>query len=112
VESLDKAFGDDPTAAQDVTVSDCRVVDEYGNKSTQATITITNSTADAQTYLITVSVNDAAGARVGEINAVSNSLGAGQTTTLTGINARGLANESARPGPATCTVADVDRFNS
>jgi hypothetical protein len=87
-------------------------VEEYGTKSAQATITVTNSTAETQTYPITVSVNDADGERVGEINAFSNSLASGQTTTLSGINARGLANESARPGPATCTVADVDRFPS
>lgn len=112
VESLDRAFGNDPAAAQDVTVSDCSVIAEYGTKSTQATIKVTNSTTETQTYSITVSVNDDSGARIGEINAFANSLSAGQSTTLSKLNARGLANDEARTGSATCTVADVNRFPS
>lgn len=112
VAKLDQAFGNDPAAAQDVTVANCAVVSQYGNKSTQATIKVTNPTAVTQTYSITISVNDKAGARIGEINAFSNSLAAGQSATLTGLNARGLADDTARPGPASCTVADVNRFAS
>jgi len=109
---FDKTFGDDPTAVQDVTVSDCKIVSEYGSKYTQATVTIRNSTAETQSYWITVSVNDDDGQQVGTISASVTALAAAQSTTLSGDDARGLANESARKGPATCVLADVDRFGS
>lgn len=109
--SADTASG--PPADQDVTVANCSVVDDgYGFVSTQATIAITNNTDQTQSYMITVSVNDDSGARVGEINAFSNSLAAGQTTTLSGMDATGLANDGAEPGPANCTLAATDRFPS
>ncbi|MGD9526122.1 FxLYD domain-containing protein [Pseudonocardia sp.] len=113
VAELDKAFGNDPAAAHDVTVSDCAVVAEYGIKSTQATIKVTNPTDAAQSYSITVSVNDKAGTRIGEINAFANALAPGQSVTLSGDHARGLlSNESTKAGPAACTVASVNRFPS
>lgn len=100
-----------PPAVQDVRVSDCRVVDNgYGSTSTQSVITIHNSTKTTQSYMVTVSVNNESGTRVGEINAVSNSLAAGQSVTLSGMDASGLAPQGAQPGPAQCTVASVDRF--
>ncbi|MGH3917064.1 MAG: hypothetical protein ACRDTC_27185 [Pseudonocardiaceae bacterium] len=97
----------------DVTISECAVVDDgYGYTSTQTRIEITNSTDTTQSYLVTISVNDETGARVGEINTVSNSLAAGQSTTLAGMSASGTATEDAQPGPANCTVASVERFPS
>ncbi len=107
-----KNIGDDPAAMRDVTVSDCAVTSEYGFASTQATVTIANSTDRTQSYVVTVSVNDAAGARVGEINAVSNALTAGQSVTLSGTNASGTADRTAKPGPANCVVANVSRLPS
>ncbi|MGH3786914.1 MAG: hypothetical protein ACRDRG_10280 [Pseudonocardiaceae bacterium] len=110
VAELDKAFGNDPAAMSDVSASDCSVVSEYGFTSTRATVRIVNPTDKPQSYSATVSVNDASGARVGEINVFSNSLGAGQTVTLSDMNASGTAASNAKPGPATCTVANVTRF--
>lgn len=115
VAAIDEEFGDfggGPEAMADVTVTDCSVVDEGFGPSTQGVIAITNSTDATQTYSVTVSVNDPTGARIGEINAFSNSLAAGQSVTLSGMDASGLANEGAGAGPADCTVASVNRFPS
>jgi hypothetical protein len=119
VKDLDSTFTDPavkdgaPPAAQDVRVSGCEVTDDgYGFKSTQSVITIHNSTASTQSYMVTVSVNNESGARLGEINAVSNSLAAGQSVTLSGMDASGIAPEGAEAGAAQCTVANVDRFAS
>ncbi|MDQ3761481.1 MAG: hypothetical protein M3460_07205 [Actinomycetota bacterium] len=109
---LDKTFGGDPAAMSDVTASDCSVTSEFGTALTYATVKITNSTDRTQSYLVTIGVNDAGGARIGEINVASNSLAAGQSVTLSGANASGAAIEGAKPGPATCVVANVDRFPS
>lgn len=109
---LGKSMGNDPAAMGDVAVSDCSVTNEYGFASTRGTVTIKNTTGQTQSYMATISVNDASGARVGEINAVSNSLGAGQSVTLSGTNATGTAADNAKPGPATCAVANVTRFPS
>jgi len=88
------------------------VTDDYGTALTHATVTITNHTGSTQSYMATISVNDTNGARIGEINAVSNSLAAGQSATLTGMGATGSAASNTKPGPATCTVASVNRFPS
>lgn len=95
----------------DVTISECAIVDNgYGYTSTEAKIEITNNTDATQSYLVTISVNDETGARVGEINTVSNSLAAGQSAILAG--ASGTATKGAQPGPANCTLAGVDQFPS
>ncbi|MGH3971934.1 MAG: hypothetical protein ACRDS9_01195 [Pseudonocardiaceae bacterium] len=112
VAELDKAFGNDPAAMSDVTASDCSVSSEYGFASTHATVRITNPTDKTQSYTATISVNDASGGRVGEINVVSNSLGAGQSVNLSGSNATGTAADNAKPGPATCAVASVNHYAS
>ncbi len=106
-----KSIGNDPAAMSDVAVSDCSVTSEYGTAFSHATVTIKNSTDRAQSYMATIGVNDASGNRVGEINTVSNSLGAGQSVTLSGPQATGVAN-NATPGPAACVVANVTRFPS
>lgn len=105
-------IGHDPAAMSDVAVSNCLVTSEYGFASTHATVTITNKTDRTQSYMATIGINDASGARIGEINTVSNSLAAGQSVTMSGANATGTAASNARPGPATCVVASVNRFPS
>lgn len=105
-------IGNDPAAMGDVAVSDCSVTSEYGFASSHATVTIKNTTDRVQSYMATIGVNDASGGRIGEINTISNSLAAGQSVTLSGTNATGTAANNARPGPATCTVANVNRFPS
>jgi hypothetical protein len=105
-------IGHDPAAMSDVAGTDCSVTSEYGLTSTHATVKITNSTGKTQSYMATISVNDASGARIGEINTVSNSLGAGQSVTMSGMNASGTAVSGAQPGPAACVVANVNRFPS
>jgi hypothetical protein len=60
--------------------------------------------------MVTISVDDESGARVGEINAIANSLAPGQRTVLTGTDATGTASEQAAPGGAACQVAGVNRF--
>lgn len=113
--AVDKAIpsiGNTSAAMGDLTVSDCTVTSEYGCKSTHATVTIKNTTDRTQSYMATISVNDASGTRVGEINTASNSLTTGQSVTMSGINATGTAVNDAKPGPAVCVVANVNRFPS
>jgi hypothetical protein len=62
--------------------------------------------------MATIGVNGADGARIGEINVVSNSLTAGQSVSLSGMNASGTATQGAKPGPVACVVASVNRFPS
>jgi hypothetical protein len=102
--------GSDSAALADVAASDCSVTNEFGTAFVTGTVKITNSTDRAQTYTATISVNDATGSRVGEINVFSNSLGARQSTTLSGAQATGNATQGAKPGPATCAVANVTRL--
>ncbi|MGH3811004.1 MAG: hypothetical protein ACRDUV_00920 [Pseudonocardiaceae bacterium] len=116
-DEFDREFGVSPEAsaeaAKDVTVSGCEIIDSgYGSMSSQAVVKITNNTDRAQSYWVTISLNDGTDARVGTINAISNSLAAGQSVTLSGMDASGLANEDASPGPSACTVADLDRIAS
>jgi hypothetical protein len=113
VDKLGKDLQDDghnPDAIDDVAVSDCSVTSEYGVSSAQATVKITNKTDRTQSYVATIGVNNASGARIGEINTVSNSLGAGQSVTMSGMDATGEPISGARTGPATCVVANVNRF--
>jgi hypothetical protein len=105
-------IGHDPAALNDVAVSDCSVTSEYGVSSTRATVKITNSTDKTQSYMATLGVNGIDGARIGEINVVSNSLTAGQSVSLSGMNASGTATQGAKPGPAACVVTNVNRFPS
>lgn len=104
--------GSESSAVADVTVSECSVGNELGTPLTHATIKITNSTSRAQSYIATIGVNDAGGARIGEINTASNALGAGQSVTVSGPGAMGTAAQDAKPGPATCVVANVTRVPS
>jgi hypothetical protein len=78
----------------------------------RATVKITNSTDRTQSYMVTVGVNDPEGARVGEINAISNSLGVGQSVTLSGPSASGIATRDISTDSIECTVANVSRFPS
>jgi hypothetical protein len=110
--ALQKAFGNDPTAMSDVAVSNCYISNDYGTPFVHATVKIVNSASRTQSYGSTISVNDASGVRVGEINTFSNALGAGQSTTLSGPSVTGNAEGNAKPGPATCMVASVRRFPS
>lgn len=105
-------IGHNPAAMGDLAVSDCSVTNDYGTALSHATVRITNTTDKTQSYLTTISVNNASGTRIGEINVVSNSLAAGQSVTLSGMNASGSAVSDAKPGPATCVVANVNRFPS
>lgn len=56
-----------------------------------ATVTISSSADEVQTYAATISVNDASAQRVQEINVLRDSLEAGQFTALSGGNATGIA---------------------
>lgn len=110
VAEFDRPLGPDPAAVGDVAVADCQVVSEYGYTSSTATVVITNSTDEPQSYWATISLNDETGARMGEINAGSNSLAPGQSTTFSGMDATGTATSGAEPGPSQCAVVSVDRF--
>jgi len=118
VEELDREFGEltdetpgAPPATEDVALAGCEIVDDgYGFTSAQADLTITNSTDAPRSYLVTISLNNASGARLGELNTSSSSLAAGQSVRLSGLDASGLAPEGVRAGPIACAVADVDRF--
>jgi hypothetical protein len=103
--------GRDPSAMSDVSVSSCSVSNDFGTPFSHATITIMNSTDHTQSYMATVSVNNATGARVSEINAFSNALGAHQAVTLSGPGATGNVT-GPTDQPLTCVVAKVNRFAS
>ena len=107
-------FGDSEAAMRDVSIASCSIVEnEYSSQpSVEPVVNVVNSTDKTQTYLITIGVSDAAGARVGTVHANVSALAPGQAATLSGMNASGFANEGAQAGPATCTVASVDRFPS
>lgn len=103
--------GDDAAAMRDVTVRDCVVADQgAGSLMAEATIEIANGTDQRQSYMVTLTVDDATGARVAEINAIATSLPPGQSVVLSGQDASGSATEQARPGPADCQVASVNRL--
>jgi hypothetical protein len=103
--------GDDAAAMRDVTVRDCVVADRGpGILIAEATIEIANGTDQRQSYMVTLTVDDATGARVAEINAIATSLPPGQSVVLSGQDASGSATEQARPGPADCQIASVNRL--
>ncbi len=91
-------------AMNDVSVAKCGGSEGPLGLSNVA-VRITNSTDRVQSYLVTVSVNDAAGNRLGEANGASNSVAPGQSATaeLLGVGADGVAG---------CTVANVTRLPS
>lgn len=99
-----------PAAVDDVAILGCSVTSEHGVPSVHATVRITNNTDRTQTYLATIRVNDASGARIGRINAVGNSLTAGQSVTMSGTDVSGTRVGGARLGPPRCVVANVDRL--
>jgi hypothetical protein len=101
--------GSDSTAMADVKLSKCSITNDYGIAMTNATVRITNSTDRTQSYMATISVNDAGGTRIGEVNVVTNSLAAGQSVDL---ESPGTASSGARSGQLTCVVANVTRFPS
>jgi hypothetical protein len=103
--------GDEAAAMRDVTIRDCVVADRGpGILMAEATIEIANGTDQRQSYMVTVTVDDSTGARVAEINAIATSLPPGQSVVLSGQDASGSATEQARPGPADCQVASVNRL--
>lgn len=71
------------------------------------TVAVTNGTDRAQTYLITVSLNNADGNRLGEAIGAVNAVAPGQTAT-SDLFGGGTDTE----GVTACTVANVDRVPS
>lgn len=67
-------FGHNHAAMGDAAVLNCSITSEYPLVSIRATVTVTDTADRGQSYMATNSVN---GPRVGEINTVSSSLGAG-----------------------------------
>jgi hypothetical protein len=68
----------------DVTLLDCSTKTEQFMTTATANVRITNHTDSAQSYMVDVGLNNAAGKRVAEATAVSNSLPAGHSVTVTG----------------------------
>jgi hypothetical protein len=100
----------DPAAMKDVAVVDCSVTSGDGVRAVNATVKITNTTDRAQTYLTTINVRNASGTRIGRINTASNSLGSGQSVTVSGMDASDTAVSGTRRGPASCVVVNVNRI--
>ena len=90
-------------AMQDVTVKECNRSDRFG--LSKVTVRITNSTDRVQSYWVTVSVNDAAGNRLGEANGASNAVAPGQSANAELIG-------GATEGAANCSLASVNRIPS
>jgi hypothetical protein len=90
-------------AERDVAITKCGGDDQFGMNS--VTVRVTNSTDRTQSYFVTVSMNDAAGNRLGEANGASNSVTPGQSANaqLLGGGIKGVVQ---------CTVANVNRFPS
>jgi hypothetical protein len=90
-------------AERDVVITKCGGDDQFGMNS--VTVRVTNSTDRSQSYLITASMNDAAGNRLGEANGASNSVAPGQSANvqLIGTAAKGITQ---------CTIANVTRMPS
>lgn len=89
----------------DVTVIGCSThSDEFGT-FTQADVRITNHASRAESYIVTVGLNNANGERIGEALAVSTDLPSGRIVTVTG---HGMTNT---PGSAgmRCELANVLR---
>lgn len=91
-----------PSGAEaDVVIDSCKDSD-FG---AEAQLTITNSTDSAQSYLVSISGNDAGGQRVSELSAASNSIAAGQSAKVQAIGT--LADGTTISG---CTIANVTRL--
>jgi hypothetical protein len=88
-------------AESDVTITKCGDADQFGMNT--VTVRVTNSTDRTQSYLVTASLNDAAGNRLVEANGASNSVAPGQSA-----NAELLA--SGAKGVSQCTIANVTRI--
>lgn len=100
--------GHSATAKQDVTISQCDAKTGYGTTEALATVTISNPTGQAQSYMATIAVNADSGDRLGEITVFANSLAPHQKTTITGP--RASAPIPSGSGNLHCTVASVDRY--
>lgn len=93
-------------ATEDVRVDSCQVETNVIGTQAKIRVTITNHTNQAQSYFVTVAINDqGGGTRYGEATAVTSSLGAGQTTVLDAVGFPGKP-----PGAFVCTVANVARL--
>ncbi|QYN38605.1 hypothetical protein K1T35_16145 [Pseudonocardia sp. DSM 110487] len=97
-------------AAQDVALRDCTVVRDGGAATAEATIEITNRTAERQSYNINVTVNDRGGPRIGEINAIATAVAPGESVVLSGAQSSGTVSGRAQAGPADCRIASVNRL--
>ena len=105
LQSVPAPFPAAPTtgAEKDVTVTECSGQGQFGMATVK--VRVTNPTDRVQSYLVTVSVNDAAGNRLAEANSAVNSVAPGQSA-----NADLLGG--AATGAKNCTVANVTRFPS
>lgn len=90
--------------AADVVVDDCEAGD-FGDVT--AKLTVTNSTDDVASYLITAEAVDEDGNRLVELTAAANSIAAGQSAK---VDAMGMTDVDL-PAGYTCRVANVERFN-
>jgi hypothetical protein len=93
-------------ALSDVVVAECNGSDGSTFDMGRVTVKVTNSTDRVQSYMITVSMNDASGARLAEANGAANSVAPGQVATTDLFSGTGIDNVAA------CTVAGVSRFPS
>jgi hypothetical protein len=109
-EEAEGATGGGDAASQDVALRDCTVVRQDGAVRAEATLEITNRTAERQSYNINVTVNDMSGPRVGEINAIATDVAPGETVVLSGAQASSEVGGRAQAGPADCRVATVNRL--
>jgi hypothetical protein len=103
-DSSDAPADDDWSPEGDVQVVSCGVDDDL---NPSASLRITNGTANAASYLVTVSFNDANGDRVGSGVVAANDLTPGQATTedVTDYGSMYPSDE-----PMTCAIADVTRL--
>lgn len=88
-------------AEKDVVITKCGGADQFGMNG--VTVRIINSTDRTQSYLVTASMNDEAGNRLGEANGASNSVAPGQSATAE-LFAGGVKDVK------QCTVANVTRI--
>lgn len=86
----------------DVSVSQCLAEDSSPLGLSQVTVRVTNTTDRVQSYMITVSINDAQGNRLTEANGASNSVLPGQSATADLVG-------TAVTGASSCAVANVTR---
>lgn len=93
-------------AIGDVSVTPCTVETTAG--LTEVTATVHNTTSSVQSYMVTVSVNDATGNRVTEVNGAANAVAPGQSAPVQLIGSSPAVSGSAK----SCTVADVTRIPS